>query len=61
MINLHFHWAWLLIIVILIIAKIISHRVSDGGDYIGFGGFVSLIVWIVAILICAVIGGIWIW
>lgn len=64
MINLYFHWTWLLIAVIIIVGiYIASPYMSDNNK--GIGGAVSAAVGcfiiIVTLLIALVIGGIFIW
>lgn len=62
MINLHFHWAWIPIIIIIIVASILSNKATSGnGEDYGIGGIMGCAIWLVALLICAVIGGIWLW
>lgn len=64
MIDLRFHWAWLLMAVILIIGICVFAKfANDDGDGIGAGvsTAVGCFALIFAILVCLVIGGIWIW
>lgn len=64
MINLHFHWTWLLMALIIIIGVCIaSPYLSDNNS--GIGGAVSAAVGcfiiLVTLLIALVLGGIFIW
>ena len=64
MIDLHFHWAWLLIATVLIIGIFIAYPMLHGkGDSIGEAVSASLgyAVLMAAVLIGLVIGGIFIW
>ena len=64
MIDLHFHWVWLLMAVILIIGICVFVNFSkddSGGIGAGISTAVGCFVLIVAILVCLVIGGIWLW
>lgn len=64
MIDIHFHWSWLLIAAVLIIAIIIAWpflNSDDRGPAAGLGCLVGGVIILVALLAAAVIGGIFIW
>ncbi len=64
MINLSFHWSWLLIAAVLIIGVIIASPFLNSGNdgpAGGIGPAFGCFIIIVAFLAVAVIGGIYIW
>jgi hypothetical protein len=62
MIDLHFHWAWLLIAAVVIVGIFIAYpMLNDDNDKYGLSGALGCAVLIAAVLIGLVIGGIFIW
>lgn len=65
MINLSFHWAWLLMAAIVVIAIIVAAKIglfeNDTKDILGIKRTFGCIVIIIGVLCAAVVGGILIW
>ena len=62
MINLHFHWAWIPFVVVLligIIALFCFLNDDDRGPAVGLSVAVGCGVFLIAIVVALVIGGIW--
>ena len=64
MIDLHFHWAWLLIAVVVTLGVVIAYpRWKYRNEGIGgaLNGVIALTIVAIAVLVCLTIGGIFIW
>ena len=62
MIDLHFHWAWLLIAAVVIFGVFIAYpMLNEDNDRYGITGAMGCVVMVVAVLLALVIGGIFIW
>lgn len=63
MINISFHWIWLLLVAIVIGAVILANKLGafKDEDKYGVKACFGCIIIIVGLLIAAVIGGIFIW
>jgi hypothetical protein len=64
MIDLHFHWAWIPFAVVLlagIIALFYFLNDDDRGPAAGLSGLVGCCLFLIALVVALVIGGIWLW
>ena len=60
MIDLHFHWAWILFVILISIGLYFFFR-NKGNDSYGIGAFGDGIIFLLCILAAMVVGGIWLW
>lgn len=64
MLNLTFHWAWIPFVIVIIIGIIAFWKLSgDSGDgpAAGLGSVAGCGVFLFALAVALVIGGIWLW